>query len=244
MIFFFAALTFNAQQLTFKRDAIDAGLATWYKPLAVTYHYVNNNDFPVTVVDVDPGCGCLMPDWDKSPIKPGQEGKLVITYNAEMLGRFYRDIMIITDVSSQPQIIKLQCKVVPEEVEQYIDPDEEVKAPVIEEKTKVSETKDQPEIAFSTEFLVIGSSSSKKILKGEVVVQNKGKGLLVIEGIKSTSAELIVNDVKAVLKPKKKYKAKLMLNPMLLKDPKRPVDLHILSNDPNRPDATIKVACY
>ena len=234
----------NAQSLTFKKTAIDAGLTTWYKPLVVKYRFVNENDFPVTIVDVDPGCGCMMPEWKKEPIKPSEEGIVVVTYNAELLGRFNRDILVMTDVNEEPQILKLACKVVTEEVEPYVDPDDIVVKDTIDNVVKVVEPTLKPEIVLSTEFLVIGKYDSNKILKGEVVIQNKGKDPLTISHVKSSSPELVVTDVNTVLKPKKKCKVKVMLNPRLLKGPHEVLEFHVESNDPNNPKSVVKVSCY
>ena len=234
----------NAQSLTFKKTAIDAGLTTWYKPLVVKYRFVNESDFPVTIVDVDPGCGCMMPEWNKKPIKPSEEGMVVVTYNAELLGRFNRDILVMTDVSEVPQILKLKCKVVAEEVDPYVDPDDIVVKDTVTNVSKEVKPSLKPEIALSTEFLVIGKHDSAKVLKGIVVIQNKGKDPLTIYQVKSSSPELVVTDVKTVLKPNKKCKVKVMLDPRLIKDSKVIMEFHVESNDPIKPDAVVKVSCY
>ena len=80
--------TLSAQSIEFKDELIDVGLTQWYHPVTATYTFTNVTDLPLTIQYVDPGCGCMEPEWTRGMIQPGASGRVTVTYNAEMLGRF------------------------------------------------------------------------------------------------------------------------------------------------------------
>lgn len=51
-----------------------------------TFTFTNVGDQPLVINQAVASCGCTVPDYTKTPIKPGQKGTIVVTYNGK--GRF------------------------------------------------------------------------------------------------------------------------------------------------------------
>ncbi|MFA5817030.1 MAG: DUF1573 domain-containing protein [Bacteroidales bacterium] len=61
---------------------------TQLKPASATFTLTNAGKDPVTITMVQPSCGCTSPKYTKEPIKPGEKGEVVLTYDAKVSGFF------------------------------------------------------------------------------------------------------------------------------------------------------------
>jgi hypothetical protein len=67
---------------------------------------------------VKASCGCTTPSWPKDPILPGEEGKILVTYNtARRIGSFNKSITITSNATETSKVLYISGKVnaVPEE---------------------------------------------------------------------------------------------------------------------------------
>lgn len=62
------------------------------------FQYRNIGLFPVTIIAVDPGCGCTAAEFKKTPIAPGEQGGITIEFDPQnRLGGMDRTIVVRTD---------------------------------------------------------------------------------------------------------------------------------------------------
>ena len=64
------------------------------KPGSATFNLTNMGKEPVTITLVQPSCGCTSPKYTKEPIKPGEKGEVVLTYNAAVSGFFSKSAQV------------------------------------------------------------------------------------------------------------------------------------------------------
>jgi hypothetical protein len=57
--------------------------------VSYTFRFRNLTDAPLVVDNVRVGCGCTATDWQETPVAPGAEGSIRVTYDAINVG-FYR----------------------------------------------------------------------------------------------------------------------------------------------------------
>ena len=50
------------------------------------FTYTNTGDAPLIINQAVASCGCTVPEYTKTPVKPGEKGTIKITYNGE--GKF------------------------------------------------------------------------------------------------------------------------------------------------------------
>ena len=239
--------TLSAQSLEFKDELIDVGLTQWYHPVTATYTFTNVTDLPLTIQYVDPGCGCMEPEWTRGTIQPGASGRVVVTYNAEMLGRLDRMIEVKNSNDGEPQLVRMKCKVVEHEVvRENEEPDVEeeeddnpVTQPVVASQPAVIDYA-KPVMMTSTSSLIIGKYKPNKKLKGTVTITNRGEGLLLVERVE-TSEAVVADFTHVALKKGQTYKIKVWLDTSKISGPEDSQQFVIISNDQIAPRKTIKV---
>ncbi|MGM9686088.1 MAG: DUF1573 domain-containing protein, partial [Bacteroidaceae bacterium] len=216
-----------------------------YHPISATFVYTNTSGAALTIEDVDPGCGCMEPQWDKSTIAAGAQGRIIITYNAELLGRYDRLIAVKTSADETPQMLRMKCKVVEYEVEQ---PKQEVVEETPEPVVPVQPASDaidlsKPVLSLSSPYVILGKFKPGKILKGTLVVKNDGNGFLAIDKVQSLSPALVVDFDPVALEHGQKYKLKVFIDTSKMKGPDEVCEFVILSNDQRDPTHKVQVVC-
>ena len=64
------------------------------KPASATFNLTNAGKDPITITQVSTSCGCTAPKYSKEPIKPGEKGEVVLTYNAAVSGYFSKSAQV------------------------------------------------------------------------------------------------------------------------------------------------------
>lgn len=64
-----------------------------------TFTFTNTGTAPLIINQAVASCGCTVPEYTKSPVAPGQSGKISITYNGKgkFPGHFKKSITIRTN---------------------------------------------------------------------------------------------------------------------------------------------------
>ncbi|MDR0698979.1 MAG: DUF1573 domain-containing protein [Tannerella sp.] len=62
------------------------------------FKFKNTGNAPLTVTRVHTSCGCTKPEWTQSPIEPGQEGIIIITFSPKgRIGNFNKQATVYTN---------------------------------------------------------------------------------------------------------------------------------------------------
>lgn len=84
-------------------------------PQAVyVFNFRNMGSGPLTVTQVNPSCGCTTPDWTRTPILPGGQGVIKVSY--QTLGRpgaFRKGIVVKTDGDPIETTLMISGTVIP-----------------------------------------------------------------------------------------------------------------------------------
>ncbi len=83
----------------------DMGQLKKGKPQTVSFVFSNEGEHPLVIQQVEASCGCTQPEWPKHPIKPGQSGEIMVTYDAKYPGRFVKSIQVFCN--SDPGMVEL-----------------------------------------------------------------------------------------------------------------------------------------
>ena len=87
-------------QIKFDKLSYDFGTFSESDPVQkCTYTFTNVGDQPLIINQAVASCGCTVPDYTKTPIKPGQKGTIVVTYNGKgkFPGHFKKTITVRTN---------------------------------------------------------------------------------------------------------------------------------------------------
>lgn len=60
------------------------------------FKFKNIGNQTFKIIDVIPDCSCTSPTWTKEPLKPGESGYIIVTYDSkEDIGKFLKSITVL-----------------------------------------------------------------------------------------------------------------------------------------------------
>ena len=101
-------------------DIKKVGEVEFQKPRQFSLGFTNKGDKPLQIKEVKASCGCLDVAFPKEEIAPGSRSEIQVTYDAKLLGSFYKEVEVLTNASEEPAYIAIQGTVVTE-VHDYSD---------------------------------------------------------------------------------------------------------------------------
>lgn len=94
--------------IQFENTVHDFGTIAYDSDGRCYFNFINDSDQPLIVNVVRTTCGCTRPEWPESPIQQGESGRIGITYNTKIEGRFQKSITVYSNAKNSP--IKLFIK--------------------------------------------------------------------------------------------------------------------------------------
>jgi len=95
----------------FYQSRVDCGIVKWKQPVTATFTLTNNASHTMTITKVHPDCSCTAVKWTRTPIAPGGKAQLQMTYDAELLGTFEKQVAVYTSLSHKPVYATMRGKV-------------------------------------------------------------------------------------------------------------------------------------
>lgn len=72
------------------------------------FEFTNDSEEDLVVNKVSTTCGCTRPSWPEEPVKPGESGRIGISYNTKIEGRFQKSMTVYSNAENSP--VKLFIK--------------------------------------------------------------------------------------------------------------------------------------
>ena len=112
-LFLFIPFVASAQgNIEFSEIGHSLGTLLWHNPAETTFTLKNTSTKPLTIIDVEPDCGCTTVSWTQTPIAPGKTGTIHVSYDAHQLGHFSKGIAVYTNAEEEPSYLTISGKVV------------------------------------------------------------------------------------------------------------------------------------
>ena len=92
---------------------IDMGRVQWKSPTKLQFKFTNTGDAPLVLSEVEPDCSCTVADWTETPIAPGEQGVVNLTFEAETLGHFQKSVVVWTNTNPQISYLTFHGQVLP-----------------------------------------------------------------------------------------------------------------------------------
>lgn len=84
----------------------------WQTPKTVKFDFTNKGNQPLVITEVHPSCGCIDVSYPESAIAAGGEGCITATFDARMMGTFYRELVVYTNQQEEPFYLSFSGRVV------------------------------------------------------------------------------------------------------------------------------------
>jgi hypothetical protein len=79
------------------------------------FEFKNNGKTPLIITNVQTSCGCTAAEKPTEPIAKGKSSKIVVNYDTKRVGQFTKTITVTTNASTEPIILTITGKVLPQE---------------------------------------------------------------------------------------------------------------------------------
>ncbi|WP_164108131.1 MULTISPECIES: DUF1573 domain-containing protein [Sphingobacterium] len=106
-----SAMAVAVGEFKFEKETHDFGTIPFNKPASYEFVFTNGGDAPIIVSEVAPSCGCSVADFSKAPIKPGDSGKIKVTYNAATKGPFTKSFTVKSNTKTPVKTLTVKGNV-------------------------------------------------------------------------------------------------------------------------------------
>lgn len=109
---------FAQAQIKFDKTTHNYGTFSEASPIQkCVFTFTNEGDAPLIINQAVASCGCTVPKYTKTPVKPGEKGTIEVTYNGKgkFPGHFKKTITIRTN--GTPEMVRLYIEGTMEEAQ-------------------------------------------------------------------------------------------------------------------------------
>lgn len=118
---FLAVLTIQAQDkpatpqdsIVFAGTTHDYGTIVQGSDGTCEFKFANKGKAPIVLNDVKASCGCTVPEWTRTPVAPGENGTIKVTYNTNNVGAFTKSVTVNSNAKNSPLILIIKGTVTP-----------------------------------------------------------------------------------------------------------------------------------
>jgi hypothetical protein len=114
VMLFLALLTIQAQDkpvaasqdsIIFASTVHDYGTIVQASDGTCEFKFTNKGKAPIVLNDVKASCGCTVPEWTRTPVAPGANGTIKVTYNTNNVGAFSKSITVNSNAVNNPLVL-------------------------------------------------------------------------------------------------------------------------------------------
>lgn len=181
-------------QIQFDQMTHDFGTLEEGAKATHVFQFSNTGQAEVRLHSVKASCGCTTPSWTREPVKPGERGRIEVTYDSKNRpGPFNKSITVTYDTTAGARPIILAIK--GDVTKAKADAELPAQAPA----TTYEEV--QGNLQLEKKQLMAGVVNSDQTYAFDFKVRNQGSQPLQLKQLKDTEPIYVLSWAKAVLKP-------------------------------------------
>lgn len=102
----------NTSEFKFETETYDFGKIPQGTPVTYEFKFENVGAEPLIISKVESTCGCTVPEYTKTPIKPGDQGSVRVTFNAAQAAPFSKMVTIRSNAKTPVKALYIKGTVV------------------------------------------------------------------------------------------------------------------------------------
>lgn len=115
LIVAFAGLTAmqsSNAEFKFASETHDFGKITQGQPVTHEFEFTNVGTEPIIISDVRPSCGCSVADFTRTPVKPGETGKVTVKFDAAVKSPFTKNFVVRSNTKTPVKTLVIKGEVI------------------------------------------------------------------------------------------------------------------------------------
>ena len=98
--------------MTFDKTEHDFGIIDKESKVAYTFDFINTGEADLIITNAVGSCGCTIPEYPKDAIKPGESGKMKVSFNASgKQGQQQKTVTITTNTSQGSELLHIKAAI-------------------------------------------------------------------------------------------------------------------------------------
>lgn len=103
-----SVLTEDAPKVKFEKEIYDFGVIEQGEKVSFDFKFINTGKTPLIITDATATCGCTVPEFPKTPVKPGEGGTIKVIFNsAGKLGMQDKQVTIVSNANPDAEKLHL-----------------------------------------------------------------------------------------------------------------------------------------
>jgi len=105
--------------IKFAETEHDFGTIVEGEKVSYVFKFKNTGASDLVISSARASCGCTVPEYPKTPIKPGEEERVTVTFDSNgKPGMNHKDVTIVTNCQPNTQLLKITVNVIKPEDKQ------------------------------------------------------------------------------------------------------------------------------
>lgn len=109
---FTAMQSSNSAEFKFTSETHDFGKIAQGEPVTHEFVFTNVGTEPIIISDVRPSCGCSVAEFTKTPVKPGETGKVSVKFDAAARSPFTKNFVVRSNTKTPVKTLVIKGEVV------------------------------------------------------------------------------------------------------------------------------------
>ncbi|MDP1622273.1 MAG: DUF1573 domain-containing protein [Bacteroidales bacterium] len=99
--------------ITFEESEHDFGRIIEGETVSFSFKFSNTGKSDLIIAEVTSSCGCTVPSYPKTPIRPGETGVVKIAFNSNGRRGFQsKDVVVVSNTQPNTTVIRIKAQVV------------------------------------------------------------------------------------------------------------------------------------
>ena len=92
----------DGARITFTKETHDFGSIKNAADGNCIFEFTNTGNSPLVISSVKPSCSCMVANWSKSPVAPGEKGTVSVMYDTKRPGPISKSVTIRSNAVNEP----------------------------------------------------------------------------------------------------------------------------------------------
>jgi hypothetical protein len=96
----------------FETDNHEFGVITEGEKVSYTFKFKNTGNAPLVISNASASCGCTVPEYTKTPVAPGEEGEVNVTFDSSgKSGMTTKSVTLIANTEPNTKVLKISADI-------------------------------------------------------------------------------------------------------------------------------------
>jgi len=101
-------------EMTFSKKTFDFGSVNQGDIVSAQFEFTNSGKKDLIITEAVGSCGCTVPDYSKDVIKPGEKGKIKVSFNSTgKSGMQNKTVTLSVNTKNGTEILNIKANVIP-----------------------------------------------------------------------------------------------------------------------------------